>query len=181
MAGRPPARLYVILAREAPRAAIIRRGPTKWTEIVEWNTASDEFTKGHWFHGRIYERRCDLSPDGNRLVYFAAKFSDPKWPREFGDTWTAVSNLPWLTAIGIWEKGDCWAGGGLFDDNDTLSLNQVITGRYRQPDQLNVIQNEQAHGEDNPIWSKRMERDGWKYVQAREVKFDGLFRGFITK
>ncbi len=39
----PPCRLSVILAREAPVGVIFRRGPAKW------------------FHGRIYERRSDLS------------------------------------------------------------------------------------------------------------------------
>jgi hypothetical protein len=28
--------------------------------------------------------------------------------------WTAVSKPPWLTALGLCPKGNCWDGGGLF-------------------------------------------------------------------
>jgi hypothetical protein len=68
-------RLYVILARAAPIAVIFRRGPSRWVQIVKWSTNTDTFEEGQWFHGRIYERRCDLSPDGRLLVYFAQKIN----------------------------------------------------------------------------------------------------------
>lgn len=53
----PHPRLAILFAARAPVAVIFRRG------------------RGHWFHGRIYTRRCDLSPDGELLVYFASKFN----------------------------------------------------------------------------------------------------------
>jgi hypothetical protein len=65
------ARLHMILARKAHTAVIFRRGPSKWVQLIKWNTDTDDFDLGQWFHGRIYERRCDLSPDGSLLVYFA--------------------------------------------------------------------------------------------------------------
>ena len=66
------ARLFVIRAREAPLAVIFRRGPSKQVRLISWNTDTDDFEGGQWFKGRIYERRCDLSPDGRYLIYFAA-------------------------------------------------------------------------------------------------------------
>src|SRR5262249_25498999 len=51
--------------------------------------------------GRIYERRCDLTPAGDRLVYFAASFRQPL------HSWTAISRPPYLTALALWPKGDC--------------------------------------------------------------------------
>ena len=33
------------------------------------------FEHGQWFHGQMYPRRSDLSPDGKFLVYFCAKWS----------------------------------------------------------------------------------------------------------
>jgi hypothetical protein len=69
------------------------------------------------FKGRIYERRCDLSPSGEKLIYFAAKYRSPLY------TWTAVSRPPFLTALLFWPKGDAWGGGGLFNNERTIGLN----------------------------------------------------------
>src|SRR5215207_5351929 len=65
-------RLFVMLAREAPVGVILARGPTRWTQLIHWDVARDVFTDGQWLHARVYENRCDLSPDGTKLVYFAA-------------------------------------------------------------------------------------------------------------
>ncbi len=48
-----PCRLLFILARDANKAVIFRRGPTKWVQIILWDTARDTFEQGQWFHGRI--------------------------------------------------------------------------------------------------------------------------------
>jgi hypothetical protein len=42
--------------------------------LIKWHLKSDTFEIGQWFKGRIYERRCDLSPSGELLAYFAAKY-----------------------------------------------------------------------------------------------------------
>ena len=57
---------------------------------------------GQWFKGRIYEKRCDLSPDGTKLIYFAQKINtrtlnDPK----YSYAWTAISRPPYLTALAL--------------------------------------------------------------------------------
>jgi hypothetical protein len=111
MKAKPTARLYVILAREAPLAVVIRRGPAKQVCTVLWNRRTDEFTLGQWLKGRIYEDRCDLSPDGRYLIYFAF---DGRPHREHGPSWTAISRTPWLKAIALYAKGNCWGGGGIF-------------------------------------------------------------------
>lgn len=69
-----PARIHAIIARERRRAVVFRRGPSKKVAVIGWNLNTDEFTPGQWFKGRIYEYRCDLSPDGRYLLYFAAKY-----------------------------------------------------------------------------------------------------------
>ena len=76
-----------------------------------WDRATDTFALGQWLIGRIYERRADLSPDGRHMIYFAR---DARWQSETGGSWTAVSRAPWLRAVTLWAKGDCWQGGGLF-------------------------------------------------------------------
>ena len=69
-----PARIHAILAREAPKAVVFRRGPSGQVCTLGWDMETDTFTMGQWLKGRIYEYRSDLSPDGELLVYFAADF-----------------------------------------------------------------------------------------------------------
>lgn len=116
-----PARLHVLLAREAPVGVVIRRGPSKRVGTFLWDRRTDSFTVGQWLKGRIYERRSDLSPDGQYLVYFAT--NGYKWQSETQGSWTAVSRAPYLKAISLYGKGDGWNGGGLFTSHDRLWLN----------------------------------------------------------
>lgn len=74
---KPSARLFVIAARNAPIALIFRRGPSKQVLLIGWNLEDDTFEIGQWLKGRIYERRCDLSPEGEMLLYFAANWRKP--------------------------------------------------------------------------------------------------------
>ena len=69
-----PARLHVILARRGASAVVFRRGPSNKVAVLGWDRDKDEFTLGQWFRGHIYPRRSDLSPNGNFLIYFAAKY-----------------------------------------------------------------------------------------------------------
>jgi hypothetical protein len=113
----PATRLHFIVAREAPRAVVFRRGPTRQVEVLTWDLETDVLTPGQWLKGRIYERRSDLSPSGELLAVFAAKWETPTM------TWTAISRPPWLTALAVWPKGDAWGGGGLFDGERRFRLN----------------------------------------------------------
>jgi hypothetical protein len=104
----PPPRLYCLLATEAPVAAVFRRGPSDWCQVGRWDLAAQRYEPGGWLRGRIFPRRSDLSPDGRWLCYFAHK---PNADWEHGETYIAVSKLPWLTALhavgtcGTWTRG----------------------------------------------------------------------------
>jgi hypothetical protein len=139
---------------------VFRRGPGKNVLALRWNTARDTFEEGQWLRGRIYERRCDLSPSGEYLVYFAAKF------RGTYPTYTVVSRPPWLTALALWRGLGTWGGGGLFQDERTLLLNHRgsltpdegrVDGRIR----VDSLGPHAGFGEDNPLWHTRLLRDGW--------------------
>lgn len=155
-----PARLYVILAREAPVGVVFRRGPSKWVQIIKWNTETDTFEPGQWFHGRIYENRCDLSPDGKLLVYFASDqrpLSKSIRPDVgVGQAWTAISKPPYLTALAIWPNGGTWEGGSLFVSNNEVQ----ISGYERRDVSLPVSLKAVPY-----ILSARYEHDGWKTIQ----------------
>jgi hypothetical protein len=182
----PPCRLFIILAREAPLAVIFRRGPTKWTQLLLWHTDTDEIQLGQWFKGRIFERRCDLSPDGTKLIYFVSKINKRTInDNEYTYAWTAISKPPYLTALALWPKGDCWHGGGLFEDNQTVLLNhkphQAQPHPNHLPSGLNVFPNPNARGENDPLYSDRLTRDGWVVQQEWKVSYKGLPDFFVTE
>jgi hypothetical protein len=114
-----PCRLFVIQAASAPVAAILRRGPSRWCQVIAWNTHRDTFTPGAWFKGRIYEDRCDVSPDGELLLYFC---HGGRMRPGYTDAWTAVSRLPWLHALALWPWGTTYGGGGRFTGKRELVL-----------------------------------------------------------
>jgi hypothetical protein len=158
-------RLYVILARHAPFGVVFRRGPSKHVLLIDWNTADDTFQIGQWLKGRIYERRCDLSPKGDLLVYFAANYREPL------RSWTAISRPPFLTALAMWSKGDGWGGGGHFQTQTRLALNHredefSLAEGFTAPRWLKVkpFGEHSGWGEDDPINAMQLERDGWKLV-----------------
>ncbi len=166
----PGCRLRVLLARDAPIGVIFRRGPSRWVQIIRWNTKTDEFERGQWFHGHIYVGRSDLSPDGSLLLYFCQKInkrtlSDPNYTY----SWTAISKPPYLTALALWPKGNCWHGGGLFEGQHDVFLNHkpevAIPHPNHLPKGVRVRPNPDAFGEDDPIEIPRMQRGGWKHVQ----------------
>lgn len=178
------ARLFAIVAREARRAVVFRRGPAHKTRLFVWNLRDDTLEGGQWFFGRIYERRCDLSPDGELLSYFAGKFVGPH------GTWTAISRPPYFTALAFWPKGDSWGGGGLFEDARTFLLNHREGDGEREIATLpgtpvthgfkvKPFGRYSGWGEDDPIYSERLTRDGWSVAsltEARKQSFDAPVR-----
>ena len=167
MTGKPSqVRLYCILARAAPLAVVFRRGPSKRVLLLRWHTDTDKFEEGQWFKGRIYERRCDLSPSGERLIYFAATYKQPYF------SWTAISKPPFLTAVALWPKGDGWGGGGLFETERKIRLNHreaemELAEGFTQPRKVRVesFGERPGWGEDSPIIDTRLSRDGWQLLQ----------------
>lgn len=143
---------------------------------VLWHTDRDRFEEGQWLRGRVYERRADLSPSGEKLVYFAAK-----WERREVATWTALSKPPWLTALAVWPKGDAWGGGGLFESERSLALNHPY-GALRMAEGSRLPPRTAVRelglfgggGEDFPLYEMRLLRDGWRLVHRPRSR-DGDF------
>lgn len=167
--------LFVILARVNSVAVIFRRGPSKRVKLIKWHSRSDKFEHGQWFKGRIYERRSDLSPSGEKLVYFAANHKKPI------HSWTAVSRPPYLTALGLWPKGDCWGGGGLFETDNRLLINhpsgEMKADHDHRPEKnLRVAPFGDSPGgeEDLPVWQARMKRDGWIFQAGTEIEHPSI-------
>ncbi len=114
-----PARLQVIMARQAKKAVIIRRGPSRWTRLSLWHTDTDQVEHGQWLHARLYPERCDLSPDGDLFIYFCYHDGGhhARQKEGYSYAYTAISHPPYFTALALWNAFDTWGGGGKFVDN----------------------------------------------------------------
>jgi hypothetical protein len=161
-----PCRLFCRLARQAAVGLIVRRGPSTWVQLSLWHTDTDEIEYGQWFHGRLLEDRCDLSPDGSLFIYFASKYGRSQF-----DTWTAISRPPYFTALALWPLGDSWGGGGLFVDGKAVLLGHNPSAapahkEHEPPSWLKVSMYSGGLGEIMPLSSERLFRDGWTRLQT---------------
>jgi hypothetical protein len=167
-ASLPPARLFVLLAREAPVGVILRRGPSDWVQMIHWDTKKDIFTPGQWFHGRIFENKCDLSPDGKLFIYLAHRGANSFYHPDYSDTWTAISKPPYFTALALWSLYTISYGGGLFRDNRSVWLNHKHIQQphpNHPPQGLEVIQ-DGSWSFSMRVFPERMTRDGWEAIQT---------------
>lgn len=174
-----PCRVSVFLARDAETAVILRRGPVRWVELIRWNTREDTFERGQWFHGRVYEERCDLSPDGLKFIYFASKYGR-KRDADVADTWTAISKPPYFTALAMWANGSTWGGGGFFLDEKRVYVCEGAETHPRFPlkrltqvsfNDLTASYRQSARFDRGAM---RFQRNGWEIIEIvreRPVKW----------
>ncbi len=179
-----PARVHVILARKANTAVILRRGPSKSVCTMLWDRGRDEFKIGQWLRGRIYERRCDLSPDGQHFIYLAM---NGKWGSPVKGSWTAVSRAPYLKAIALWPSGDCWNGGGLFLSDTGFWRNSNpyqdetdVVGRLPKnlAEDPRFPFHEGYGGECPGVYYVRLQRDGWTLLRREAPSPEGYVSTF---
>ena len=180
--GKFPARLHVLLARNAKVGLVIRRRPSKSVCTVLWDRKRDQFKLGQWMRGRIYERRCDLSPNGRLFIYFAM---NGHWESETKGAWTAISRVPYLKAMSLFAKGDCWHGGGLFLSDKEFWLNDG-KGHTELKTWSLVRRNIDGHppdyfgGECLTVYYNRLQRDGW-VISGEEVQETTVFEKKLPK
>ncbi len=148
---------------------VIRRGPSKQVATFRWNRDTDEFQLGQWLKGRIYERRCDISPDGKYWVYFAM---NGKRNTETKGSWTAVSKTPYLKALALFGKGDCWYGGGLWINANTYCLNESFVSKHFLIRDCNLVRRNKTRqishrfgGECPGLYYPRLALDGWTLLE----------------
>ena len=161
--------LNVLLAKDAPKGVILRRGPTQWVQLILWHTATDSFDEGQWFRGRIYPAGCDLSPDGSLFLYVALKARTPfRQQSSYTYKWTAVSRPPYFTALALWPLGDAQYGGGVFLNNTAVFLYRESAQAHpdHQPQGLHV-----SASLELGQWRKSS-HDGWNLIQQGRFYFE---------
>lgn len=167
--SRFPARVHILMASQAQLGLVIRRGPTDRVATLLWDRSDDTFAMGQWLKGRIYERRCDLSPSGKAWIYFAM---NGKWDSEAKGAWSAIALTPYLKALTLMAKGDCWQGGGLWTGKNTYWLNDGYghtTLRDTSSFQRDLTHLPQPYfgGECTGVYYHRLLRDGWSLVDEQ--------------
>jgi hypothetical protein len=185
--------LYAIRASQAQVALVIaHQGP--WFHLARWDLKSNALERGAWLRGRIYQRRCDLSPDGRLFYYFGMKG---------GRVFHAVSRAPWLTALARWRDDSTYNRGYHFESTATRGANLAapdegniapLAERYRLqlvPNSLDAYGAERRRGwtshreaprrPTNDIWNEKTphwlvrERPGGD--QCLELRDNGYVRG----
>jgi hypothetical protein len=160
------ARVHALLARDAPTAVVLRRGPSQSVCTIGWDRRDDTFTLGQWYRGRIYYEKCDISPDGQHWIYFAL---NGKRHEETKGSYTVLARAPYLKALGLWPCGSTWGGGGLFGtQGDYWPFNRepMIAPPAQPPMSSDFLHSEGWYV--GPHNLSRLMRDGWSLVRRPE-------------
>ena len=171
-----PARIDGILARVADVAAVFCHNG-KSTQCLRWNLADDRIEPGQWIGGRVYSRRCDLSPDGELLVGAFTNYSMKAWNQreERGQpslrSWTAVSRIPYFSALALWPGDGTYYGGGVWRGNRHLALNTSTESditAVSTPLKVELLEPRAALIESS--FRKRLAVSGWTSLQELEYR-----------
>ncbi len=163
----PAPRLYFLTAKEAPILVVLRRGPSKRYHIIKINTQTTEMEWGSWFTGRLYGDDCDVSFDGEWLVYKALGAN--------GAVWTGLCRSPWLKTYREWENLGTWNGGGFFASRTLLQINVWSTMKVTQTAPLPFVCREDGmeHNPEGQIVrhdyrTARLMREGWRQLETSQ-------------
>jgi len=144
----PPPQLYAIRAAAAPMTVVFaHRGV--WFMIARWNFTTNKVERGAWFRGKIFQRRSDVSPDGEFLHYVAMKG---------GRSFHAVSRVPWLTALALWHAD--------------ATVARLRSARRREPSRAprSGLRDRTTRGPRSPLHARR---DKAAIAKQAQVRFAG--------
>jgi hypothetical protein len=171
-------RLFGIPALAAPIVAVLRRGPSDWSHVGRWNVERGVYEPGAWIKGNLYPQRCDVSPDGRWLCYFTLQGRvRATWAA--GETYVAISRLPWLHALAAWGTAGTWTRGAHFTENreeqtlgdpdvgDTTALWKRYGMAVNRPATFAVERRRGWH--ESPETPPRAEHDMWDERRADHV------------
>ena len=156
------ARLHVLLAREARVGLVIRHGTAKSVCTLLWDRKKDSFSLGQWMRGRIEIETCDLSPDGEHVLYTAGRYVDGA-----SQGWTVVSRTPYLKAVAYYPRR--WAGGWFLNTRDYCVPRGSLDADDRESPEVRRVE---ADPPMPSLYAARLVRAGWAIEDLR-AQFGG--------
>lgn len=160
-------KLNFIIARDRNIAAIIRRGPSKLIQLSKWDIDNNKIEKGQWFKGVIRAESCDLSPDGKLFIYVAEKYKKGKIDPTISSSWTAISKLPYLTALTLWPINGYQVGGGIFHDDNNLELFHLENNsKYHKKFSSPKLKFELNNSQTGYSYLAKLKLNGWKVTKS---------------
>ena len=145
---------------------VLRRGPSHKVCAIGWDRRDGTFKIGQWYRGRIYDEKCDISPDGEHWLYFAL---NGKTHEETRGSYTVLARTPYLKALGLWPCGSTWGGGGLFSkagDYWPFSDEPMIVPPEHPRASSDFLHREGWYVGPHDV--SRLARDGWSLVSKPE-------------
>jgi len=126
---RPPARIKGVFAKKAPICVIIRRGPSRYSQMILWHTDTDVFEPGQWIRGHV--EAITLSLDGK---YAAVKVMGTRTRiNSWEDTQQAiVCRPPYFTALEVYIGGLCFTHAYFQQDGRLLTSGDPIVNAKNQ-------------------------------------------------
>lgn len=98
-ATRPPreavpfrTRLTALFAADGRSAVLLRRGPKTHFNLICWDLRHDRFEPGQWMTGSV--RLCDLSPSGDKLMYWAEQYRRRPAPEPAAEAYEPMAERP---------------------------------------------------------------------------------------
>jgi hypothetical protein len=152
-------RIHLLVAKSAPTVVVLQRKRSKLFHVVVVNTRTLQVEEGSWFRGKLYPMRCDISFDGQYMVYLAMGSR--------GNTWNGVCRLPWLLTLTEAENVGTWYGGGYFASDTVLRTNGWGRADHLPPKCTGAPFKLEPYrsrfgGEDLGVIYERLERDGFR-------------------
>ncbi len=151
-------RIHLLVARQAPVVVILQRKRATLFHVVAVDANTRRISEGSWFRGKVYSLRCDVSFDGNYMVYLARGAR--------GTTWNGVCRLPWLTTLTEAANMGAWFGGGYFESKTLLRTNGWGSAEFNPPKRTGAPFKLEPYrsrygGEDLGVVYERLRRDGF--------------------
>lgn len=184
-----PPRLHILLANGCRKAIVFARGPSRRTAIFGWDRSSDVFAQYASVEGRVYEKRSDLSPNGEWLLYLQGNWKSGA--RDYG-SWTRLVKLPDFSTEESFGSNGTYDGGGIFVSDDGFWIHDHFEKQsLKQPSSEGIRRLRMPRNEFTPcvgnlaVYSCRMTRDGWVLLaneeQGERAFTKALFEGWTLK
>lgn len=116
----PRRELHLFFAAENSSAVVLYRARNSLYRLISWDTNGDKFVLGQWVKTRVFETACALSPDGKYFIYSAMQRGTP-------DVFTALSIVPFFTALEFRTGLLALEAGGYFLDRETLTFHHTMS------------------------------------------------------